>query len=225
MVFIVLESNEGSLVCGGALINDRYVLTAAHRFHNMQSPKIDVYLGGHFLKDFYLNKTQRVSAEKYIIHEKYEYEIGENIKNDIALIKLANKVKFSLKISPICLPETNDVKFTKYKVAGWGATELFGFASEQLLQIDVSQVSYDECKKVYEQVQSHLHICAGEKGKDSCQGDSGGPLMGRKQGKYYVAGIVSFGSGCGDRPAVYTNIGNYLRWIKSHAMDGDYCPH
>ncbi|XP_063698019.1 serine protease easter-like, partial [Culicoides brevitarsis] len=230
--------------CGGALISDRYVITAAHcipRYGNSRFRLINVHLGEYDVRtsldcdpddpSVCADPLQVIPVAKEIPHEGYD---TQNLNNDIALLRLARKAKFTYYVKPICLPTDPALKSSEitvrqeFDVAGWGKTE-FGYKSPIKLKVRVSGVTNEECAQTYLRSQAPKKIgkeqlCAGgERGKDSCNGDSGGPLMGYykdSQGRayFYLAGIVSFGPqecGLAGWPGVYTRITEYIPWIKS----------
>uniref|UniRef100_A0A8C2W4B0 Serine protease 36 n=1 Tax=Chinchilla lanigera TaxID=34839 RepID=A0A8C2W4B0_CHILA len=71
-------------------------------------------------------------------------------------------------------------------------------------------------------------LCAGypEGRRDTCQGDSGGPLVCEEGGRWFQAGITSFGFGCGrrNRPGVFTAVAPYEAWIRARVMGSEPGP-
>ncbi|KAH8403775.1 hypothetical protein KR215_002623, partial [Drosophila sulfurigaster] len=125
-------------------------------------------------------------------------------------------------VMPICLP-TSEIQqkvntVQEFHVTGWGRTENTSF-SDVPMETRVNRVDHTICQKSYNREISSTQICTGSVGKDSCNGDSGGALSSvallNDYQRFVQYGVVSFGSRrCGDgHPGVYTNIGNYIRWI------------
>uniref|UniRef100_A0A0N7ZB48 Peptidase S1 domain-containing protein n=1 Tax=Scylla olivacea TaxID=85551 RepID=A0A0N7ZB48_SCYOL len=228
-------------LCGGTLINDRYVLSAGHCVHPVSTQRsnagqlVKIRLGEHNLAtdpdcptDFIDAKECAASPEDYnpedvIVHEGYNLT---NMRNDISLIRLDRAVTVSHSIRPVCLPQTGlDVgKFLGSRdavVAGWGATE--NVTQSKILQrAPIPYNSNKKCEKVYFMSLAESQLCFGGRGKqDSCYGDSGGPIMQAKAGtgQYTLLGVVSFGKqicGIPGTPAVYTNVAYYREWIVGH---------
>ncbi|XP_030583713.1 duodenase-1-like [Archocentrus centrarchus] len=208
MLFMASVQNTDGHVCGGFLITEDFVVTAAHCD---DSSLRHVVLGTHNLKEYH---------EKIEIEKKIKYEDYKNVEhgNDIMLLKLSKKVLLGSNIQIIQLPhaEMNLEENEVCQVAGWGLTEN-GILPHELRVVDVSVINPQSCM---EQWSPWLHlpanvICAGGYGtnKGFCQGDSGGPLV----CKGLAVGIVSFNKNLKctypDVPNVYMDLSKYGEWI------------
>ncbi len=208
--WLVLMTGQ-DLICGGIILNETTILTAAHCVYNQKS--VTVYPG--VVDRMILPKGYK--ALKILVHNAFDVE---NLYNDVALVILKRKIAFSPKVYAISLPFCSPAAGIKAWVSGFGVTDN-GQLSRMLRTFEVTtQVSNYCILKYGDDFNSKLQICAGNlyKSLDFCTGDSGGPLYCKQNNVWVAIGIVSFtGKQCADGlPSVYTDIFGYISWIQQY---------
>uniref|UniRef100_A0A6P4EYA8 Serine protease easter-like n=1 Tax=Drosophila rhopaloa TaxID=1041015 RepID=A0A6P4EYA8_DRORH len=239
MVLLEYRNRNGGLStsCAGSLINQRYVITAAHcltgRIEREIGPLASVRLGEHDTRTAVdcpagggscAPEVQRLGFDEIRAHEGYS-EQSKNQVHDIGLIRLERNVRYSDNIRPICLPSSVGPEARQvgqqFTVAGWGRT--LKMARSPIKQkVTLNYVDPAKCRQRFSQIKiavESTQLCAGGQFRqDSCDGDSGGPLMRFRGDSWVLEGIVSFGYKCGlkDWPGVYTNVAAYDIWIRQN---------
>ncbi|XP_063377037.1 serine protease nudel isoform X1 [Cydia fagiglandana] len=222
--WMVAMYRDGMFHCGGVVITQSWVMSAAHCVHKFWEHYYEVEVG--MLRRFSFSpQEQNHRVSHIIVNHKYD---RVDMKNDLSLLKVEPAMLFSRWVRPICLPgpETAGPEWlwgpppkTLCTAVGWGATVEHGPDPDHMREVEVPV--WEKCKHREDRVGKE--ICAGlsEGGKDACQGDSGGPLLCRNplnSQQWYIAGIVSHGDGCArkDEPGVYTRVSLFVEWIRFH---------
>ncbi|CAI9616368.1 unnamed protein product, partial [Staurois parvus] len=204
--------NSGYHFCGGTLITDLWVISAAQCY----KPSFQVRLGEHNIAE-QEGTEQFIDSAKVIRHELYN---SQTLENDIMLVKLSKPAFMQPYIEAAPLPSGCAAAGTNCLISGWGNTLSSGSNYPDLLQcLDAPILSSRQCQNSYPGESSENVFCAGYRagGNDSCQGDCGGPMV----CDGVLQGIGSLGYGCAQKncPGVYTKVCNYIDWIQSTMLD------
>ncbi|ROT82585.1 CUB-serine protease [Penaeus vannamei] len=194
--------------CGGSLVNNLYVVTAADCVDD--GAEFQIILGEH---DY--TKVSRVyvrTPDQVSIHPGYNAQTKDN---NIAVVRLSSPINLNadIPVKPVCLPEPSaDFSGRTAVATGWGLMAEGGLESPVLREVELTVLSEADCP-----AGSSATLCAGEPegGKGTCNGDFGGPLLVDVGGQYVLAGVTSHGTGCAraGQPGVYTDVSSVLDWM------------
>ncbi|XP_055855206.1 lectizyme [Episyrphus balteatus] len=223
---MVTDEGESLHYCAGSIINENWILTAAHCLDSKEVVENSVLVAGchdiHATKDEH--NVQRRNIDLFIKHELF---LGGVNPYDIALIYTKTPFEFTECVQPVELPQQDDLAHGAATLYGWGniSTTAVPLFPSELQATDMPILDMELCEGVLGEVGMCLHetnLCTGplDGGNSICTADSGGPLVQRSVyfGKSRLVGIVSWGKmPCGqvNAPSVFVKVSSFIDWISN----------
>lgn len=211
---VALTSPDGEQFCGGSIVSDRVILTAAHCVEGSPESDISIRAG---TTDLTSSGGQTRGVTAIVEHPKYATGVG-----DIAMLVLDRPLDMGGDVQAISLATSADIDAAETaRVTGWGVVSENSDRTPSTLQTtDVPLVSDADCGLIEEGNADEL--CAGGTGTDSCYGDSGGPLTVSTENGRVLAGVVSWGEECGGESAgVYAEVPTFADWVAERIAEPD----
>ncbi|XP_031351316.1 chymotrypsin-1-like [Photinus pyralis] len=198
--------------CGGSIIDDTYILTAAHCLVGFEFVPMSVTVG---------SNTLNKGGDSYEISKRRPHPGFDpmTIKNDIGLLKLKTPIVFNANVKPIQVETTYSDGNFGCVLSGWGMMSFPGDSPNELQYINLETIPLAVCDEIWRRSGGipidETQICTYTKvGQGACRGDSGGPLADRSG---VQIGVVSFGQPCAvGSPDVYTRTSAFIKWIEEN---------
>ncbi|XP_017122449.2 transmembrane protease serine 9 [Drosophila elegans] len=214
---VSLRSYDGSHSCGGTIVSQQFVMTAAHCTNGRSAESLSIQYG---VTNINATGPNVVGIKRVIQHT--DFDPTRQNANDISLLMVEEPFEFDgVSVGPVELPPLafavpQSSVGVEGVLLGWGLNETYGSVQDTLQEVSLKIYSDEECTTLHGgKTDPQYHICGGvdEGGKGQCSGDSGGPLIYNGQ----QVGIVSWSvKPCtvAPYPGVYCKVSQYVDWIK-----------
>lgn len=207
-------SHYGNQWCGGSILTNEWVLTAAHCVDGV-SPTALTLRAGLIDRDVPGAAVQTRNVQSILVHPAFS---AVSLDNDVALIHVDAAWSFNANVQPIAIRSSEAPLGTNAVVTGWGQTTSLSASSRMLLETTLPVVSNDACDSVGVGPTTSSMLCAGYPLGDhgGCYGDSGGPLIAARPGfarGWEQIGVVSWGSGSCNSYTVFSRLSELHTWI------------
>ncbi|XP_030153718.1 complement factor D isoform X2 [Lynx canadensis] len=210
---------NGKHVCGGFLVSERWVLSAAHCVEDLADGKLQVLLGAHSLSQ------PEPSKRLYDVLRAVPHPDSrpDTIDHDLLLLQLSEKAELGPAVQPLAWQRLDrDVAAgTLCDVAGWGVVTHAGRRPDRLQQLQLRVLDRATCNQrtYHDGTITRSMMCGESNRRDTCKGDSGGPLV---CGGVAEAVVTSGSRVCGNRkkPGIYTRLASYVAWIDGVMAEG-----
>ena len=205
-------------VCGGSIIDEARVLTAA-QCKDSTSQSYRIVAGCNTVRDDFIHEDCQVASfekDNFYTHRRFN---ATTRKNDIGVITLPQRLTFTRHVRAICIGRVQGMLIGQNATAaGWGRMRQNSASqaeSERLHAVSVQVLPDRTCAKTHHTFSSIHHMCAANivPTRGVCDGDAGGPLMIRVGEQFVQIGIISHGGSCNSyaiRTGVYTRVNSFL---------------
>ncbi|XP_030384043.1 trypsin alpha [Scaptodrosophila lebanonensis] len=218
--YIVSMQYQGTHYCAASIINQNWLITAAHCLTNSAQVLQSTLVAGSIYVAGTASTTQKRTITYFIANDLYT---GGTAPYDIGLVYTPTSFVWSAAVAPISLPTAGAVPTGSANLYGWGSTSTTNTAQyPSVLQVaaNIPIITLSACESALGQQGTSVHstnLCTGPLtgGVSICSSDSGGPLVQNN----VLIGIVSWGKlpcGQANSPSVYVQVSSFTTWVAAN---------